>query len=186
MRKFVTAVLLLVLLTQATTALAYPILPTEGIVRVNAYLRKEPTVDSHAFVTVEKDTSVTIMDIVNDWMYVQHGLSKGYIRGDLFYDTTKMDSGPSLVVASKSGQISSWLPSVLLRYGMRGQDVKRLQEALAALGYSDLEIDGVFSKKTENMVKAFQENYGLKSDGIAGEQTITMLNEALDYYNQKN
>ena len=187
MRKFISVVLLLILLMQAVGALAYPFLPTEGVVRVNAFLREKPSTSSRAILTVPQNTTVIILDIVNEWMYVQHGKSKGYIRGDLFYDTTKRESGVTTAGQNQGSQkMSAWLPSVLLRYGMRGDAVKQLQEALLTLGFDALTVDGVFSENTESMVKAFQQNYGLASDGIVGEKTRAVLEDALSFYHQTN
>lgn len=187
MRKLVSAVLLLLLLTQVTGAFAYQFFPTEGVVRVNALLREGPSTDSRKILTVEKDTAVTIYEMVNNWMYVQHGKSKGYIRGDLFYDTTTTSSSNKAPDQSKSGnKISSWLPAVLLKYETSGEAVRQLQEGLVVLGFNALTVDGVFDSNTENMVKAFQQSYGLNADGIVGNQTRDALNEALDFYYQMN
>ena len=52
----------------------------------------------------------------------------------------------------------------------------RLQQKLIELGYlSAGSNDGDFGSGTEAAVKAFQENNGLKADGIAGKETQTQL-----------
>lgn len=190
MRKLVSAVLLMIIVTQAAGAYAYPFLPAEGILRVNAYLREEPSTQSRKIRTVEQDTSVTILEFEGSWAYVQAGKSFGYIRGDLFYDTTKMESDFMLVDLAAKGQssqkLSTWLTAILLRYGMNGEAVKQLQEALVKLGFDALTINGVFDKETEDMVKAFQKVNGLKEDGIVGEETRTKLDDALRFYYQMN
>ena len=53
--------------------------------------------------------------------------------------------------------------------------VKRLQEALNLVQNSDLYVDGVFSKKTEQVVKAFQETEGLEVTGIVESATWSAL-----------
>ncbi len=73
--------------------------------------------------------------------------------------------------------------SRLLRYRqpmMRGEDVKALQTALSEHGYSPGKIDGIFGRKTEKAVKAFQKANGLKVDGVAGPKTFRAL--GLPYY----
>ena len=55
--------------------------------------------------------------------------------------------------------------------------VKRLQKALAALGYDPGSADGRFGEKTENAVKLYQTVRGLASDGVAGRATLRQINE---------
>ena len=57
----------------------------------------------------------------------------------------------------------------LLKKGSRGDDVKRLQEAL------HIGADGIFGPGTEAKVKEFQKSEGLVSDGIVGRQTWEAL-----------
>lgn len=67
-----------------------------------------------------------------------------------------------------------------LEVGMQGSDVELLQQRLNDLGYS-IEADGIFGKKTEKVVKKFQETNDLLSDGIVGTRTIYYLqNKKID------
>ncbi len=65
----------------------------------------------------------------------------------------------------------------LLRKGMSGEAVAALQRDLISLGYScgQYGADGEFGSATRLAVKAFQQDYGLEADGIAGPQTHAML-----------
>lgn len=65
-----------------------------------------------------------------------------------------------------------------LKRGAKGQAVKDLQEALKALGLQPGPIDGIFGKRTEDAVKAFQNLKGLEVDGIAGPITWLNIDEA--------
>lgn len=58
---------------------------------------------------------------------------------------------------------------------MRGEDVKAVQNALDKLDYAVGQIDGIFGKRTDEAVRAFQKRKGLTVDGIAGKKTITAL-----------
>ena len=60
---------------------------------------------------------------------------------------------------------------------MKGADVKALQSALIAKGYScgGTGADGEFGKNTESAVKSFQKAAGLTVDGKAGKNTVTKL-----------
>ena len=62
------------------------------------------------------------------------------------------------------------------RPAMRGEDVRAVQEALRALGFSVVgEPDGVFGGNTEAGVRAFQSARGLGLDGVVGETTWDAL-----------
>lgn len=69
---------------------------------------------------------------------------------------------------------NSELPTVdlpTLKIGMRGPDVFWLQKRLQTIGFFEGSIDGVFGRDTQAAVRAAQEKYGLKSDGIVGAAT---------------
>lgn len=65
--------------------------------------------------------------------------------------------------------------SKILKLGSKGQAVIDLQTKLQKLGYPLKDIDGDFGFKTENAVKLFQRNKGLKVDGIVGKGTYEAL-----------
>lgn len=64
-----------------------------------------------------------------------------------------------------------------LRKGMKGEDVKKLQNALLDLGYDlgKYGADGDFGTATYNAVRQFQKTKGLTADGIAGKATLGAL-----------
>lgn len=82
----------------------------------------------------------------------------------------------------KLGQEFQWKPSPteeevrdgkkLLRYGMMGDFVKKVQETL---GFTGRDLDAKFGKKTLNAVKDFQKKSGLKDDGLVGKNTYAAL-----------
>ncbi|MBC1238253.1 glycoside hydrolase family protein [Nostoc sp. 2RC] len=57
---------------------------------------------------------------------------------------------------------------------VKGDDVRQLQQALIAAGFT-LQADGVFGKGTAEAVKKFQEQQGLPADGIANAKTLATL-----------
>lgn len=59
---------------------------------------------------------------------------------------------------------------MILKRGSKGNDVKTLQTMLG-----NLDVDGIFGRKTEAAVKAFQAAKGLKVDGIVGAKTWAAL-----------
>lgn len=62
----------------------------------------------------------------------------------------------------------------LLKFGLRGEDVRALQEDLIALGYLNCEATGYYGELTTEAVKALQKKYGLSVDGIAGSKTLAL------------
>ena len=73
------------------------------------------------------------------------------------------------------GEVPVWRPTI--RRGSKGEDVTYVQTILAGLGYDlgTAGIDGVFGRKTEEAVKAFQRENGLNADGVVGPLTYQAL-----------
>jgi hypothetical protein len=68
---------------------------------------------------------------------------------------------------------------VVLRRGAKGTEVRQVQEALVALGYS-ITIDGKFGPGTAQAVKSFQASSGLTDDGVVGPATLSALSAAVN------
>ena len=66
--------------------------------------------------------------------------------------------------------VSYPVPERTLKRGMKGDDVKWLQDKLANLGYEIGSIDGIFGVKTETALRAFQSEVFV--DGILGKMTL--------------
>jgi hypothetical protein len=80
------------------------------------------------------------------------------------------------------GSVAPAGPRSVLRYGMRGDDVKTLQIYLLRGNYlhkarpgRPATIDGVFGRSTHGAVVAFQKHVKLKADGVVGPQTMAAL-----------
>lgn len=58
-----------------------------------------------------------------------------------------------------------------IQYGQSGENVKKLQKALNALGYNAGNVDGVFGDNTYAAVRRFQSASGISVDGIVGVAT---------------
>jgi N-acetylmuramoyl-L-alanine amidase len=58
---------------------------------------------------------------------------------------------------------------------LRGDDVRRLQEQLGALGFDAGRVDGIFGPRTARAVRDFQANYGIPADAIVGRSTLRAL-----------
>lgn len=62
-----------------------------------------------------------------------------------------------------------------LHNGSRGDEVRRLQQALIALGFLKDQADGIFGNRTEDAVRRFQQANRLTADGLAGKMTQSVL-----------
>lgn len=69
----------------------------------------------------------------------------------------------------------------IIQKGSSGSDVIELQSRLQYLGYYNGEIDGVFGWGTYWAVRNFQYEFGLKVDGLVGEEVKTKLIKASNY-----
>jgi peptidoglycan hydrolase-like protein with peptidoglycan-binding domain len=89
---------------------------------------------------------------------------------------------PFQALADAGGNWLGWGPADplfdgyrVLRSGVRGVDVLRLQEVLSDLGYSPGPIDGISGPRTVAAVSAFQVDARLTADGLAGRVTRLAL-----------
>ena len=65
--------------------------------------------------------------------------------------------------------------SAAVYWGMRGTQVRQVQQKLKQWGYFDGTVDGVFGQATYDAVVRFQKKNGLAADGVAGEETLAAM-----------
>ncbi|WOI49603.1 N-acetylmuramoyl-L-alanine amidase [Bacillus amyloliquefaciens] len=134
---------------------------------------------------------------VNGWGYVEYTNSKGqtfhgYVNVSYIKSDNELKSGGKKKVTAskpKNTQKSKFsLPAGTFKVTSpltRGEAVKQIQTALAALHYypdksaKNFGIDGAYGTKTANAVKRFQSMYGLTADGIYGPKTKAKLDALL-------
>lgn len=63
----------------------------------------------------------------------------------------------------------------LLKLGSRGSEVIELQQYLQVMGYYNKPITGYYDLSTQQAVKVFQSDVGLKLDGIVGSMTQAVI-----------
>lgn len=93
------------------------------------------------------------------------------------YSLLQQQPGASLSVPSQG--FNTVANSQGLKRGDRGIQVRDLQKRLIVAGYSNVEIDAIYSSETEAAVKQFQIGYGFVPDGIADANTQKILNQKL-------
>ena len=75
---------------------------------------------------------------------------------------------------SSSGSSGQTYAEGTLSYGSTGTEVKKMQQALKALGYN-VSADGSYGALTQMAVTQFQKRNGLTADGVAGSATLKLL-----------
>ncbi len=81
-----------------------------------------------------------------------------------------------MLIATAAAQASA-SPPVLLKEGMNGDDVYRLQAKLQEFGYYQGTPDGYFGEQTAEAVLEFQLDTGLQADGVVGTATLATLRD---------
>ncbi|MBE5799129.1 MAG: hypothetical protein E7321_04185 [Clostridiales bacterium] len=108
----------------------------------------------------------------------RHGLTADGIAGRQTQDTLYSGAALPKYVTVESAQTEY----LLLKQGVSGLEVRKLQGRLAELGYYAGGVDGLYGQTTVDAVKAFQRNNGLSGDGQAGAQTQSKLYSASARY----
>lgn len=162
------------------------------------YIRKAPSTTADALRCAANGEKLIILRTEGDWYYVKYNnVVSGYVA-KRYVSKTQPSTGSASSGSSSSGSSSSSSSSgsgssstsgstsptsiaeigkapATTRRGDRGNDVKKLQQALKIYGYYSGSADGIFGQQTETAVKGFQKAKGLSSDGIAGKVTIKTL-----------
>ena len=81
--------------------------------------------------------------------------------------------------SSSSSGASTSASSDLLKYGVKSEAVRTLQQNLKTLGYYTGSVTGNFGRLTKEAVYNFQKANGLSADGIAGSKTLSAITSKL-------
>lgn len=91
--------------------------------------------------------------------------------------SSSSSSGSSSSSSSSSNAAAN--SSGLLKYGVRSDAVRTLQQNLKTLGYYDGSVTGNFGRLTKEAVYNFQKANGLSADGVAGTKTLSSISGKL-------
>ena len=92
--------------------------------------------------------------------------------------SSSSSSGSSSSSSSSSSNAAA-NSSGLLKYGVRSDAVRTLQQNLKTLGYYDGSVTGNFGRLTKEAVYNFQKANGLSADGVAGAKTLSSISGKL-------
>lgn len=81
-----------------------------------------------------------------------------------------------LLIATVAVQAAAPAPT-LLKQGMSGDEIYKLQAKLLEFGYYQDTPDGTFGAMTREAVSEFQADVGLEADGVAGPATLAALRD---------
>lgn len=144
-----------------------------GTVNVNDWLnvRSEPSTNGVVIAQLSNGHTVNIISRTGDWYKISFTLNGKAYTGYAHSDFIKVK--PVLQTCPYAE------PTVTLKTGSSGTDVRWLQWYLYKLGYlKESDIDGDFGPTTYNAVVSFQKDKGLDVDGLVGSGTRTALKNA--------
>lgn len=170
----------------------------------NTYMSKEKfrVYDSYADSVADRGNF-----LADNPRYAKAGLFDPGVKGDLEKEAAAMAKagyatdkayadkliqtghGPTLragiaLAEGKSPESHDKGHSAVVRKGDRGEAVGEVQASLASFGYKDargnpLKADSEFGPGTDFAVKAFQQDHGLRADGLVGKATLASMAEAV-------
>ena len=115
------------------------------------------------------------------YLLIQRTTPEGAVALDVKGNTRELPR--DFILEHWGGQVSWVYPygdnGFFLKQGMRSPAVLTLQEILENLGYL-VTSNGVFDQQTYEEVKKFQEEFGLKADGVVGSRTLALLYQMVD------
>jgi len=122
-----------------------------------------------------------MQDGTSKYLLIDHITPKGAVARDVGGNPRNITR--DFILKHWGSQISWVYPysdnSFFLKQGMRSPAVLTLQEILQDLGYL-VTPNGVFDQQTLEEVKTFQDEFGLKADGVVGSRTLTLLYQMAD------
>ena len=96
-------------------------------------------------------------------------------------NTSSSSSSSSSNKSSGSSSKTTKSKPTSWKKGSNDDEVIKIQNRLAELGYYDGDIDGNFGDKTDAAFRAFQKNAGLTVDGIAGTDRLILYSDNAPY-----
>lgn len=122
-------------------------------------LRGGPSAAAYVVTELAASEGVKVKQLIGEWYYVVAGEHVGYVHRNYLLMTKATNTA-----------------SNLLKAGMEGQEVKRMQEELYDRGFlAKVDITGLYAGKTRAAVSDFQEACGIGADGVAGGETLALL-----------
>jgi len=119
----------------------------------------------------------------NDWHSETEDMNRSILTFIPLFDEQKEASDPQALSYLSTTQMP--IPETtntyqMLQKGDKGTSVETLQRRLSELGYYTGKVDGDYGNQTFDAVTRFQKAHQLFQDGIASQETLTVLYESAD------
>ncbi len=133
-------------------------------------LRGAPSSGAYVVSTLKAGSGLKVKALIGEWYYAVVDTQAGYIH------RTQLTISSSTVAGSG-----------MLKQGMEGEEVKKLQKALYDRGFlKSAEVTGSFSSTTRSAVMEYQKAMGLSADGIAGSVTLDTVYDSANKLEKAN
>ncbi len=119
-----------------------------------------PSADSYVVMALSAGQGLKVKALLGEWYYAVVDTYAGYIYRTNLTITTSSVAGAGM-----------------LKQGMQGEEVKKLQQALYDRGFltKSADITSIFDSTTRKAVEEYQKALGLSADGIAGTVTLDSI-----------
>lgn len=134
-------------------------------------LRGAPSDDSYVVMTLSAGQGLKVKALLGEWYYAIVDAYAGYIH------RTQLSISSSTVAGTG-----------MLKQGMKGAEVTKLQQALYDRGFLTKKdsINGDFDSTTRSAVMEYQQAMGLSADGIAGAVTLDSVYDSSNKLEKAN
>lgn len=133
-------------------------------------LRGAPSASAYVLCRLAAGQGLKVKALIGEWYYAVVDGQAGYIH------RTQLTISSSTVAGSG-----------MLKQGMEGEEVKKMQKALYDRGFLKSEdVTGAFNSATRSAVMEYQKAMGLSADGIAGTQTLETVYDSANKLEKAN
>ena len=135
-----------------------------------AVLRGAPSSASYVVCTLTAGQGLKVKALIGEWYYAVVDTHAGYIyRSDITVSSSTLAGAG------------------MLKQGMEGEEVKKLQQALYNRGFLAKDnVNSVFGSATRKAVMEYQQAMGLSADGIAGNATLSTVYDSANKLEKAN
>ncbi len=134
-------------------------------------LRGGPSENSYVVMTLSAGRGVKVKALLGEWYYTVVDTYAGYVHRTQLTISTSTVAGAGM-----------------LKQGMQGEEVKKLQQALYDRGFltKKSDITSIFDTATRDAVKEYQQALGLAADGVAGTVTLDSIYDSSNKVEKAN